>query len=92
VNDMLPVRSILPENIIDLLSSRLGLQIPSAETDLFEAGIMDSMSFVELLVQLENNFGIRLALGEIEFENFRCVNKIAEFVASRASQRSLIGE
>ena len=69
--------------ITDLLSNSLGLEIPSAETDLLEAGILDSMGCIEVLLQLENSFGIRLSLNDIEFDNFRSVKRIAEFVASR---------
>jgi D-alanine--poly(phosphoribitol) ligase subunit 2 len=78
---MLP--TILCDDITDLFSARLGLDIPSTDTDLFEAGVVDSMSFVELLLQIETKFGIPMNLGDIEFENFRTVAKIADFIASR---------
>jgi acyl carrier protein len=40
------------------------------------------MSFVELLIQIETQFDLSLNLGEIEFENFRSVEAIADFISS----------
>jgi len=74
----------LCDEIIELFPSRLGLDEPSVDTDLFEAGVLDSMSFVELLLQIETTFGIKLNLGDIEFENFRSVERIAEIIASQS--------
>ena len=79
---MLP--TTLCDKITELLSARLGLAIPSADTDLFESGVVDSVSFVELLLQIETTFGIAVNLGDIEFENFRTVEKIVEFIESRS--------
>lgn len=73
----------LSGEIAELFSSRLGIETPSVETDLFDTGILDSMAFVELLLQLESSFGLKLNLSEIEFEQFRSVEKIADFVASK---------
>jgi methoxymalonate biosynthesis acyl carrier protein len=76
---MLP--TTLRTDIADLFSEQLGLSVPSADADLFETGILDSMSFVELLLQIETAFGLALSLGDIEFENFRSIDRIAEFIA-----------
>jgi acyl carrier protein len=77
---MLP--GTLQVDIADLLSERIGISVPSYSTNLFEAGILDSMSFVELLIQIETQFDLSLNLGEIEFENFRSVEAIADFISS----------
>jgi betaine-aldehyde dehydrogenase len=69
--------------IARLFADRLNLEIPSAETDLFETGALDSMGFVELLAQLEREFRVEVALGDIEMDNFRSIARIADFVAAR---------
>ncbi len=69
--------------IARLFADRLNLEIPSAETDLFETGALDSMGFVELLAQLEREFRIEVVLGDIEMDNFRSIGRIADFVAAR---------
>jgi acyl carrier protein len=76
---MLP--ATLHADVADLFSERLGLSIPSADADLFETGILDSMSFVELLLQIETVFGLALNLRDVEFENFRSIDRIADFIA-----------
>jgi len=56
------------------------IEIPSVDTDLFETGALDSLAFVELLLYTEQEFGITVSLEEVEFDTFRSVEKIAEFL------------
>ena len=79
----MPTTTDLRERISRLFSERLSLDVPSADTDLFESGALDSMGFVELLAQIEREFGVEVALGDIEMDNFRSIARIAEFVAAR---------
>lgn len=69
--------------IADLFVGKLGLDIPSRQTDLFDTGALDSMAFVELLALLEEEFGIEVSLDDLEIDNFRSVERIAAFVVSR---------
>lgn len=50
------------------------------DLDLFEAGLIDSMGFVELLFGLEQEFGIQAPPTEIERDDVSTVNKILAFV------------
>ena len=58
----------------------LNLEVPSEDTDLFETGLLDSVSFVELLVQVEEQMGVTVSLEQLEPDNFRSVRRIAAFV------------
>lgn len=60
--------------------TQLKLEIPSPETDLFETGVLDSLGFVELMVHLEEAFGIKIALEQVEIDNFRSIERIAAFL------------
>lgn len=62
---------------------RLNLDIPEPETDILETGIVDSLTFVELLVSIEEEFGIPVDLAELDLEHFRSVRRIARFLAAR---------
>lgn len=73
----------LTDRIGRLFAETMNAQVPGGDTDLFESGALDSLGFVDLLARLEQEFGIRIAIGDIEIENFRCIEKIAEFVAKR---------
>lgn len=70
----------LCEQIGAFFSGKLNLDIPSADTDLIETGIIDSLALVDLIVYLES-LGVDISLDEIEIDNFRSLSKIAEFAA-----------
>lgn len=74
----------LRERIANLFSDALKLEIPSVDTDLFETGVLDSLAFVELLLQLEREFGVTTSVEDLEVDNFRSIARIAEFVMTRA--------
>jgi D-alanine--poly(phosphoribitol) ligase subunit 2 len=63
--------------VAEIFSQNLHLEVPSHDFDLFTAGILDSLQLVELLFQLEEQFGIHISLGEIDLENFRSIDCIA---------------
>jgi D-alanine--poly(phosphoribitol) ligase subunit 2 len=73
----------LREQIASLLSGTLNVDVPSVDTDLFEAGVLDSLGFVDLLVALEQQFGVTTSLEDLEVDNFRSIARIADFVAAR---------
>ena len=72
------------DQIIHLLSEKVHIQAPSADTDLMESGLLDSLTLVELMSSLEEQFGIHISFDEIEFDNFRSARRIAEFVNHRS--------
>ena len=72
------------ERIAALFAARLNLVVPSMDADLFEAGALDSLGFVELLVQLEEEFGVHTTLKDMEFDTFRSVASIADFILTHA--------
>ncbi len=78
--------SAVERQIIRLFLDRLHLEVPSVETDLLATGALDSMGFVELLVSLEERYGIEISLDNVEIDNFRSIQRIAEFVLGK--QRS----
>jgi D-alanine--poly(phosphoribitol) ligase subunit 2 len=69
------------ERITTILERRLGIRVGGPDTDLFAAGVLDSLSFINLLLHLESEFGITIPLDRIDLERFNTVNRIAAFVA-----------
>ena len=61
---------------------QLALQV-DVEADVIDSGILDSLSLVQLLVGLEQEFGVTVDVGALELEDFRSISRIAEFVAAR---------
>ena len=50
------------------------------DEDLFDAGVLDSMGTVELIVELESRFGIRVPVSEFGGDDWNTANKIVEGV------------
>ena len=50
------------------------------DEDLFDAGVLDSMGTIELIVELENRFGIRVPVSEFGRDDWNTANKIVEGV------------
>ena len=50
------------------------------DEDLFDAGVLDSIGTVELIVELENRFGIRVPVSEFGRDDWNTANKIVEGV------------
>ena len=73
-------RADVQRRIADWFLKSLHLEIPSPETDLFETGVLDSLGFVELMLHLEQAFGVKITLEQVEVDSFRSVERIATFL------------
>lgn len=71
----------LYDEIITIFLERLNVTVPSLDADLLASGVLDSLALVELLMQLEQRYGLQISLEKLDFENFRSVAAIASFVA-----------
>ncbi len=74
---------VLVTEIRKLFTEKLLVEVPSPDTDLLETGALDSASLVEMLLHLEERFGVRLSIEELEIAHFRSLNSIAELVGTR---------
>ena len=54
------------------------------ELDLIEEGLLDSLAFAELLVDIEEEFGIVISPSEIRHEDLNTVNKIMDQIRQRS--------
>ena len=73
----------IEERIQGILQDRLQIQPPGSDDDLFDAGFLDSLSFVDLLVALEDEFSVRIALDQIDLNDFRSISKIGGYIAAQ---------
>ena len=51
------------------------------DEDLFDAGVLDSMGTVELIVEIENRFDIRVPVTEFGRDDWNTANKIVAWIA-----------
>lgn len=73
----------LKQEIAALFAEQLNVDVPSAQTDLIVTGVLDSLKFVDLLLRMEQKFGTRVDMNDLDLDNFRSIEKIAQFVAKR---------
>ena len=81
----MPPDSGLADRIAAIFQEALHLDPPPSDLDLFDTGVLDSLAFVELLLRLEQDFGVAVSVDDLELENFRTIERIAAFVATRAA-------
>jgi D-alanine--poly(phosphoribitol) ligase subunit 2 len=70
------------ERLDALFVERFHIEVPSPDTDLVETGILDSFQFVELLLQLEQRFGFRVKIENIDLDDLRTLARIARLLAA----------
>jgi acyl carrier protein len=58
------------------------------DTDLFEAGLLDSLVAVSLVAFCEERYGCQMDASELSQDLFRSLNTIADFVAQRTAPKS----
>ncbi len=74
------------ERLGALFTDCFHIDIPSADTDLLGSGILDSLQFVELLLQLEQNFDLHIKIDDINLEDLRTLERIARLVDANGSK------
>ena len=79
----------LQQQINTIFADKLNLDVPSVETDLIENGLLDSLSLVELLAQLEETFGVSISLEDLDLDNFRSLDSVARFVTNHGAVETL---
>ena len=62
------------------------IDVPSADTDLIDEGILDSFQLVELLAFLDEHFGVRLPIENLEIDDLRTLASLAHLVAVEKAQ------
>jgi len=66
--------------LLTLVSKQVNVAIESAEMDLIEMGVIDSLALVDLLLQIEKEFGVQISLAELEIDDLRSVAGLARVI------------
>lgn len=84
-------RALPVDRITRIFEHRLGIAVPAADADLFMAGSLDSLSFINLLLHLESEFGISIPLEKLDLERFSTVHSIATYVVEARDESTSFG-
>ena len=79
---MLPDKELARE-VRALLSEKLTTQVASLDTDLLETGVLDSLTVVGLLVQIEERFGLTVEMEDLEIDDLRSIRSITHLISRR---------
>lgn len=52
------------------------------DTDVIAGGMLDSLAFVQLLLALEEEFGVKVDLSDLELDDFSSVASVARLVTA----------
>lgn len=72
-------RGAIERELLALLRARLKTPV-TAEQDLFADGVITSMFAMQLVVQLEQSFGVAIIGPDLKLANFRSVAAMTELV------------
>jgi acyl carrier protein len=78
-------REALVEDIRCVLRDHLHVLVDSPDTNLLESGFVDSIGLVELILHLEDRFGMALPMESLELDDLRSINTIADLITRLSS-------
>lgn len=52
---------------------------------LWESGILDSITIIELSVEIENEFNIKIPIQDVVIDNFGSVEKLVKYIESKVN-------
>jgi len=64
---------------------KMNLEVSSMVTDLVDTGLLDSLALMNVLLHLEQEFGVEISIDDLEIDNFRSIATIAEFIKRKAT-------
>ena len=76
---------MIREQILKMLEEICEDEVVREDLDinLKEEGLMDSLAFVEMLVRIEENFGLSIAPTEVTYEEIDTPNKVIAYIENR---------
>jgi len=79
----------LVNEISGLIARKLLVEAGAPEEDLLASGLLDSLSLIQLLTNLEEHFGIRVPLEDLQIDDIRSINSLARLVDRQSVHASV---
>ncbi len=76
------------EEVLDMLAEICEDDVVREDRDveLFDSGLIDSLAFTELLVEMEDRFGVSVSPTEVDRSDLNTPNKIISYLESRVER------
>ncbi|MGZ4416789.1 MAG: acyl carrier protein [Gaiellaceae bacterium] len=88
---MTPERAGILPKLREIFADRLHLELPPEEADLISGGFVDSLALVELLLQIEREFGVTPDFESLEIEDFETLAAIEQLILRSAPAHTELG-
>lgn len=59
------------------------------EDSLWESGVLDSITIVELAAEVEDEFGIEIPFDEIVVENFETITRLMSYIKRKQEEKNV---
>ena len=76
----------LKRHIRAIFVEKLNVEVSADDANLLEAGLLDSLAFVDLLLHLEQDLGVKVSVQDLDIGDFSSIDRIAGFVAARSDR------
>ena len=76
---------MIKEQVLEMLEENCEDEVVREDLDINmkEEGLMDSLAFVEMLVKIEEIFGLSIAPTEVTYEEIDTPNKVIAYIENR---------
>jgi D-alanine--poly(phosphoribitol) ligase, subunit 2 len=76
---------VIKEQVLEMLEEICEDEVVREDLDINmkEEGLMDSLAFVEMLVKIEEIFGLSIAPTEVTYEEIDTPNKVISYIENR---------
>lgn len=74
--------ALLSTDVTRVIRETLLVDVSSPDDDLLASGTLDSLTLMELLAQLEAQFGLKFSLADLDIDDLRSVNTITRWCNS----------
>jgi acyl carrier protein len=78
--------SSIEDHLVEFLRSVTGQAALSADTELIESGIAESLTIMDLMVFIETDLQVRLDFADLNADVFRTPAALAALIATRLAQ------
>lgn len=78
----------MKEEVLDMLAEICedDVVLEDRDVELFDSGLIDSLAFTELLVEMEDRFGVSVSPTEVDRSDLNTPNKIISYLESRVEK------
>jgi thioesterase domain-containing protein/acyl carrier protein len=83
-------RAAVNDRVSRLLEETLTVDAPPPGVDLIDSGLLDSLAIVRLIVALEQEFGVEVALEQLNLADLRTIAAIGALVTASGSRRAAL--